>query len=224
MALIISQKVEQKQIIDEMSQLISPISTIHSKYNSLLYYVLKYNVIDNFDYCKKFVIFFSNNSKIGQGLKRVAMEFDNVAITLSINYWVTVDQLINEQLNYKIEYYIHTVNNLPHTIFFRIRNSEESYEAKLKYFIDSILLLNRLSEGFTGTGLPTINVEIDIPNLLIEEIKENDHSQMQDVQVDKRVPMKLPKKIPEKLPGRVIKIISYVAVILFFYYNTSPLI
>ena len=133
-------EIDQENITENMAQLISsvyaPLYIFYSAYN---YFILQYDVIKNFRECKKFAFTFSQYPRLFLGNVRAEIQFDDINLTISPNIWVSCKSLINEELNYVVEYYIYTVKKLPHTIFFRIKNNEKLYTSKLKHFIDSIL-------------------------------------------------------------------------------------
>lgn len=135
----------QSYIVESMSSMIvSRVpSILQTFYNSNFYYVVKYDVQHNFQECKQFSMTFAKYPDIFLGKRRTEMQFDDVNITVSVNNWVECSRLPDLYLSFTIEYYIHTVNNLPNAIFFRIPYSVDGYEEKLKYFIDSVLLKNK---------------------------------------------------------------------------------
>lgn len=131
----------QKDIVKSMSGQISSgwFSSVYNTVSAKSYFVVKYDAKDNFKECTKFAFTFSKYPKLFLGNSRTEIQLDDINLTLSINDWVECKSLINGLLNCSIEYYIHTINNLPATIYFRIKNNIESHEEKLKYFINSIL-------------------------------------------------------------------------------------
>jgi len=131
----------QKDIVKCMSGEISTgwLSSVYNTVSAKSYFVVKYDAKDNFKECTKFAFTFSKYPKLFLGNSRTEIQLNDINLTLSINDWVECKSLISGLLNCSIEYYIHTVNNLPSTIYFRIKNNIESHEEKLKYFINSIL-------------------------------------------------------------------------------------
>lgn len=139
--MIINKYDNQNAIVKSMTHQISSnwISSIYNIITMKSYFVLSYDIKNNFKECTKFAFTFSKHPKFFLGNSRTEIQFNDINLTLSINNWIECKSVINILLNCIIEYYIHTINNLPSTIYFRIKKTEESYEDKLKYFINYIL-------------------------------------------------------------------------------------
>ncbi len=148
---------ETDDTISEMSMMLAPtlLSPFHALYTSMMYHVIKFDVQKNFEDCRTFAFTFSEYPEIFLSTKRTELEFDGVCVTMSINQWVECTSIVRHRLEYTVEYYVHTFNHVPHTIFFRIKNSENAYKIKLDYFIDSILQKEERK-------LPPIHVEVEL--------------------------------------------------------------
>jgi len=131
----------QKEIVADMSTAVVPkvLLVVHSWIQSKMYYVVKYDAINNPDECKQFALKFASHRSLFLNDRRTRIEIDGSLITVCANNWVTCDKIVGETLNYTVEYYISMLNGFPHTIFFRINNAEESYREKIEYFINSLL-------------------------------------------------------------------------------------
>lgn len=164
----------QKDIVKSMSGQISSgwFSSVYNTVSAKSYFVVKYDAKDNFEECTKFAFTFSKYPKLFLGNSRTEMQFNDVNLTLSINDWIECKSLINGLLNCSIEYYIHTINNLPATIYFRIKNNIESCEEKLKYFINSILEdqshLIETNDTYDIENIDDIYDVDDIEDLIVE--------------------------------------------------------
>lgn len=149
----------QKEIVADMSTAVvhKVLSVVHSWIQSKLYYVVKYDAINNPDECKQFALKFASHRSLFLNDRRTRIEIDGSLITVCANNWVTCDRIVGETLNYTVEYYISMLNGFPHTIFFRINNAEESYREKIEYFINSLL-----DEEVKPICAPTINSTVEL--------------------------------------------------------------
>lgn len=144
------------------------------------YHAVQFDVKENLKECKKFAMTFSKYPDIYLSDVRNEIQFDNLSLTMSINHWVRCGKLTNGLLiGYEIEYYIHTVENFPVMIFFRISKAIEDHKQKLDAFINAILERNTYIEW--------------------NDLKAIDHSPTNDVAVFHGRKRKLNHKILNKI-------------------------
>jgi len=111
------------------------------------YYVVSFNVLEHFDICRQLAVKFSKHPEVFLGKHRKEIQFDDVALTLSVDSWVKCTRLYEFQMDTPIEYYLHTEKFVPHTIFFRIKKKHSQYREKLEFFIESLIDRKRLESA-----------------------------------------------------------------------------
>lgn len=133
--------------LNEQSDVINSMITYTGNWYSLplflmarKYHAIQFDIKENLGECKKITMTFSKYPDIYLSDVRTEVQFNDLSLTMSINHWVTCNQLTgNYLIDYKIEYYIHTVKNFPVMIFFRINKSIKDHKQKLDAFINHIL-------------------------------------------------------------------------------------
>lgn len=167
--------VNQKEIVADMSKAVVPkiLSLVHSWVQSKMYYVVRYDAIHNPDECKRFAIKFAAHPLLFLNGRRTGIEIDYSLITVCAGSWISCDKLVGESLNYTVEYYISMLNGFPHTIFFRIDNTEESYKEKIEYFINSLLgeEVKQVNGQSVKSKIETIDTQIDVES---DETEDDD--------------------------------------------------
>ena len=142
---------DQGMVIKKMNQNINNgiLANLISAYHNYSYYVMSFDIINDYKECKKIATKFSNNTDDYAGIHRKEIQFDEVHYTLSVDYWVECNKINENKIDELIEYYIYTEKFVPHTIYFRIKKKYKKYREKLEYFINSIINENKLDNGKT---------------------------------------------------------------------------
>jgi hypothetical protein len=164
----------QKEIVADMSKAVvhKALSLVHSWVQSKMYYVVRYDAINNPDECKRFALKFAANPMLFLNGRRTGIEIDYSLISVCAGNWIQCDKLFGEELNYTVEYYISMLNGFPHTIFFRISNAEESYKEKIEYFINSLL-----GEDVKPISAPNVSSNIELIDVTSDGTDDDDDSQ-----------------------------------------------
>lgn len=104
-------------------------------------YYIQFNAGTHLEECNKLARMFSKYPRVFLGEHMTEVQFDNICFTMTVNSWVKINSVPNENIimDFSIEYYIHTCDHFPHTIFFRINKKEINYEKKIEFFIDCLL-------------------------------------------------------------------------------------
>ncbi len=139
---LVPDKTEQKENINSMYQLTTRglISSLMARCSFNKYYVIKYDVQTNLNECKNFATFFSNNAEMFLGKSRREIQFDDLSLTMTIDQWVSCNQLPNGIfIGVPIEYYICTRDFFPYVIFFRISKDIKEHKKIMNIFINTIL-------------------------------------------------------------------------------------
>lgn len=132
--------VKNSETYNEMIKATHPYANKLVKYyQEFNYYTISFDVQNDMQKCIKIATKFSDNTNYF-GKNVVEIQFDEYCYSLSIDMWVNCNVIGNLNVDTKIQYYIHTKNNLPISIFFRIpKKRNTNYEEKMEYFIRELL-------------------------------------------------------------------------------------
>lgn len=160
---LVPQKIVRANMLKTIPQ--SYISNFISKVYDNNYYIQFY-AGERLNDCYNIAKTFSDYPDTFLNNRRKEIQFNRQSFTLSVDKWVTVDSVPNGSitLDFSIQYYIHTSNKIPHTIFFRISKSYSDYQKKLEFFID--LLIKKKTIGWhkdTHTEYSTIELPDSSP-------------------------------------------------------------
>ena len=178
----------QNKAIKLLKKLNAPIGLgfFYEKYMENTYHFIRYDIKEHKNICIKIAIIFSKYPNIFLGTKRSEIQLDNDSVTLSCNDWIECKSLPLIEIDFTVEYYIHTLNNFPITIFFRINKNTDHYEENLMNFINyliavPLLINNKIepqeiiieSEELKAITSHTINQKIEIQNMQLITIDDD---------------------------------------------------
>lgn len=126
------------------------------------YEIQQFNVETQMSACFTLASKFSDRSDLFAGDHRTMIELGSYQRSLTVDQWVTCNELPDGKLNFQIGYYIHTEDYIPHTIFFRISKSEENYMEKLTFFVSALLNRDYHLEFYAPLPEPEVKLNIDL--------------------------------------------------------------
>ena len=136
----------QTEIVTVLKEIYAPtyyLGYIYEKYMENAYHFISYDVKSHRSICIQLALLFSAHPNAFLGSARTEIQIDNDSVTLSVNSWVQLDISSSHstefEFDFNVEYYMHTINNFPIIIIFRISKGIDNYEHKLRNFVNCLI-------------------------------------------------------------------------------------